>query len=180
MDASFHIRKLSNFPNLLDIIFPTWLKRFLASAMSSCSPGAQMLSPTGSRRFRVATIRLVCIEYRSPFLFIFFLSWSETIPWGKVKHQKTRNAQDQLCFMSWIDTNTHNIQQTLIPSTPLQSMCPYLWHLTLGVSDEEGHVVDFILDHKVLLFSLKVLQKDDSMTPLHHSTIILLCCVMVD
>lgn len=57
--------------------------------MSSCSPGAQMLSPTGSKRFKVATIRLVCIVYLSPFLFIFFLSWSETIPWGKVKHQKT-------------------------------------------------------------------------------------------
>lgn len=71
------------------MFFSTWLKRFFASAMSSCSPGAQMLSPTGSRRFRVATMRLVCIVYLSPFLFIFFLSWSETIPWGKVKHQKT-------------------------------------------------------------------------------------------
>lgn len=52
------------------------------------------------------------------------------------------------------------------------SMCPYLWHLTLGVSDEEGHVVDFILDHKVLLFSLEVLQKDDQMATIYHSTLI--------
>lgn len=150
------------------------MKRFLASAMSSCSPGAQMLSPTGSRRFRVATMRLVCIVYRSPFLFIFFLSWSETIPWGKVKHQNTRNAHTVPCYVlpsvHW-HKHTHS-QQYKVQfwhvnlDSLLLSMCPYLWHLTFGVSDEEGHVVDFILDHKVLLFSLEVLQRYDNMTPL--------------
>lgn len=35
----------------------------------------------------------------------------------------------------------------------------YLGHFGFGVCDEEGHVIDFILNHKVLLLSLKVLQK---------------------
>ena len=56
----------------------TRLNRFLARAMSSWSPGAQMFKPMGSNRFRAATIREVCMEYRSPLRFIFFLSWSET------------------------------------------------------------------------------------------------------
>lgn len=56
----------------------TILNRFLARAMSSWSPGAQMFNPMGSNRFRAATIREVCMEYRSPLRFIFFLSWSET------------------------------------------------------------------------------------------------------
>lgn len=147
----------------------TWVKRFFASAMSSCSPGAQMLSPTGSSRFRVATIRLVCIEYRSPFLFIFFLSWSETIPCGKGKHHNTRNAhKNWLSFMlcsslcrPWFTPHPTNLH-----------ICQYLWHLTLGVSDEEGHVVDLILDHKVLLFSLEVLEMKTLIS--HHSIVTLL------
>lgn len=44
---------------------------------------------------------------------------------------------------------------------PLLSLRPYLRHLTLGVGDEEGHVVDFILDHEVLLFSLEVLNREE-------------------
>ena len=60
----------------------TRLKRFLVSAMSSWSPGAQMFNPMGSNRFRAATIRDVCMEYRSPLRFIFFLSWSETAAYG--------------------------------------------------------------------------------------------------
>lgn len=60
----------------------TILNRFLARAMSSWSPGAQMFNPMGSSRFRAATIREVCMEYRSPLRFIFFLSWSETAAYG--------------------------------------------------------------------------------------------------
>ena len=56
----------------------TRLNRFLARAMSSWSPGAQMFRPMGRSRFRAATISEVCMEYRSPLRFIFFLSWSET------------------------------------------------------------------------------------------------------
>lgn len=37
----------------------------------------------------------------------------------------------------------------------------YLGHFRFGVCDEEGHVVDFILNHKVLLFSLEILYKNN-------------------
>lgn len=60
----------------------TCVKRLLASPISSWSPGAQMFSPTGSKRLRAATIRDVWREYRSPRFFIFFLSWSDTPPWA--------------------------------------------------------------------------------------------------
>lgn len=66
-------------------MFHTSEKRFLAIVTRCCSPGAHVFIPTGSRRFRVATIRLVCFEYLSIFFFIFFLSWSEMIPWGRKK-----------------------------------------------------------------------------------------------
>lgn len=151
MKNSFVVNSFDNntnntFYDLLVKFFPTCVKRFLAIEMSSCSPGAQILSPTGNKRFRVATIRLVCMEYRSPFLFIFFLSWSETIPWDKIQQQKTWNA-DKYKLSNGI----------LIPFAPIQSICPYLWHLTLCVCDEERHIVDLILDYKILFFSLKIL-----------------------
>ncbi len=82
--------------------------------MSSCSPGAQVLSPTGSRRFKVATIRLVCVEYRSPFLFIFFLSWSETTPCGKDTHQ--------LRVTSW-----YFLPYAILKEQPAGSICYQLW-----------------------------------------------------
>lgn len=40
----------------------------------------------------------------------------------------------------------------------LQLCNSYLAHLALTVSGEEGHVVDLVHHHKVLLFPLKVLQ----------------------
>lgn len=83
-----------------------------------------MLSPTGSRRFRVATIRLVCIEYRSPFLFIFFLSWSETIPWGKGKHQNTRNARK----------NWFNVSCYVPPYADLDSLHTPSIHLSIPLT----------------------------------------------
>lgn len=83
----------------------TRLKRFLAKAMSSWSPGAQMFNPMGSNRFRAATIRDVCMEYRSPLRFIFFLSWSETAAYGtKINIGICNNflSQDSWAFSNWL------------------------------------------------------------------------------
>lgn len=83
----------------------TRLKRFLARAMSSWSPGAQMFNPMGSNRFRAATIRDVCMEYRSPLRFIFFLSWSETAAYGtKINIGICNNflSQDSWAFSNWL------------------------------------------------------------------------------
>ena len=45
----------------------------------------------------------------------------------------------------------------------------HLRHLRLGIGDEEGHVVDLILDHKVLLFPLEVLHKKQELYLLHYN-----------
>lgn len=47
---------------------------------------------------------------------------------------------------------------TLPPhQVPTAEQSTYLGHLALAVSRQEGHVVDLILDHEVLLLTLKVL-----------------------
>lgn len=39
-----------------------------------------------------------------------------------------------------------------------------LWHLCFGVSSQKGEIVDFILNHKVLLFSFKILEKNNKIS----------------
>lgn len=54
----------------------TWLYLVLAKEMSSWSPGVHIFKPIGSIFLSAATIKDVCMEYKSPLRFDFFLSWS--------------------------------------------------------------------------------------------------------
>lgn len=40
----------------------------------------------------------------------------------------------------------------------------YLGHLRFGVTDKEGHIVDFILYHKVLLFPFEILKHTEELS----------------
>lgn len=44
---------------------------------------------------------------------------------------------------------------------PLIYVIFYLGHLRLALSSQEAQIVDLILDHEVLLFTLKVLGSED-------------------
>lgn len=61
--------------SIVHVLQPTWAKLFLANMIRLWLFGKQTLSPTGSSLFTEATMREVCVEYRSPFLLILLFSW---------------------------------------------------------------------------------------------------------
>lgn len=86
---------------------------------------------------------LFWIFVRLLFHFFPFLVWNDSLKWEK--HRKCENKPNSFLWSQWVS-----------PSVCLFFL--YLWNLTLAVHDQKRHVVDLILDHKVLLFSLEVLQ----------------------
>lgn len=61
--------------------------------------------------------------------------------------------------ISIIYLSTMSILYSAIP--PLIYVIFYLGHLRLALSCQEAQIVDLILDHEVLLFTLKVLGSED-------------------
>lgn len=56
---------------------------------------------------------------------------------------------------------------------------PHLAHFALTVSSEEGHIVDFIHHHKVLLLSLEILHRDKTERMRSEVHRIVGCCVQM-
>lgn len=81
--------------------------------------------------------------------------WSSSFPGPKWSPKtKSGTRRQGLCV------NCDSYQRALNIFAPLNLNVSHLWHLALGVWDEERHVVDLVLDHKVLFFPLEVLERN--------------------